>query len=141
MEYPRGYPRTTDMTEFENLLSDVSSGMPRIGIPDEAELDDHARYDRATFAFETKNYAQAVDLLTPLVASNPGNAEITLLLARSYYHSARLARAESVLQDMVQRWPGDAYAHLLLARTLQRIGRAEEGASHLKLAEAMGLQA
>ena len=42
---------------------------------------------------------------------------------------------------MVERWPSDAYAHLLLARTLQRAGRAEEGAPHLKIAEAMGLDA
>ncbi|WP_134772420.1 tetratricopeptide repeat protein [Ornithinimicrobium flavum] len=110
-----------------------------IGLPDDADLDDHARYDRATFAFETKDYARAAGLLEPLVRSAPGNAEISLLLARSYYHAARLGPAEQLLLEMVERWPTDAYAHLLLARTLQRAGRAEEGARHLKMAEAMGL--
>lgn len=118
------------MGEIENI----------IGLPDEADLDDHARYDRATFAFETKDYARAARLLEPLVQAAPGNAEIALLLARSYYHAARLGPAEQVLRSMVERWPSDAYAHLLLARTLQRAGRAEEGARHLKMAEAMGLE-
>ena len=119
------------MGDFENI----------IGLPDEAQLDDHARYDRATFAFETKDYGSAARLLEPLVEASPGNAEVTLLLARSYYHAARLGPAETVLRAMVERWPSDAYAHLMLARTLQRAGRAEEGAAHLKIAEAMGLEA
>lgn len=128
------------MNSFEDQLGDVAGDLPRIGLPDDADLDDHARYDRATFAFETKDYGRAVDLLAPLSASNPDNAEVALLLARSYYHSARLGRAETVLRQLLERWPSDAYGHLLLARTLQRDGRAEEGAKHLKLAEAMGLE-
>lgn len=124
---------------FAGLTGTPSSGLPPIGLPEEHDLDDHARYDRATFAFETKNYGQAAALLEPLVEANPGNSEVALLLARSYYHSARLGPAERLLRTMVERWPGDAYAHLLLARTLQRAGRAEEGAPYLKIAEAMGL--
>lgn len=112
-----------------------------IALPSDADLDDHARYDRASFAFETKDYVRAAELLEPLAQADPGNAEVRLLLARSYYHAARLGRAESELRAMLERWPSDAYIHLVLARTLQRDGRAEEGAPHLKLAEAMGLEA
>ncbi|WP_298889254.1 tetratricopeptide repeat protein [uncultured Serinicoccus sp.] len=112
-----------------------------VDLPDDARVDDHARYDRATFAFETKDYVRAAGLLEPLAQADPGNAQVRLLLARSYYHSARLGRAETELRAMVERWPSDAYAHLVLARTLQRAGRAEEGAPHLKIAEAMGLEA
>lgn len=133
------------MNDFEEMLKGLtgtpSAQLPPVALPEEAELDDHARYDRATFAFETKDYGRASALLEPLVEANPGNAEVALLLARSYYHSARLGPAEAVLRVMVSRWPGDAYAHLLLARTLQRDGRAEEGAPYLKIAEAMGLDA
>lgn len=128
--------------DFEDRLVGLTgsdAALPPIGLPDDEDLDDHARYDRATFAFETKNYVRAAALLEPLVEANPGNAEITLLLARSYYHSARLGPAEEILRVMVERWPSDGYAHLVLARTLQRAGRAEEGAPHLKIAEAMGL--
>lgn len=130
------------MSDFEEMLRGVGQtpeGMPQIGLPGDEELDDHARYDRATFLFETKSYHRAAELLEPLVATNPHNAEVTLLLARSYYHGARLGPAESLLREMLERWPSDAYAHLLLARTLQRAGRAQEGAPHLKIAEAMGL--
>ncbi|GGK81547.1 tetratricopeptide repeat protein [Ornithinimicrobium pekingense] len=130
------------MSDFEEMLrgtGQTPSGVPQIRLPGDEELDDHARYDRATFLFETKSYHRAAELLEPLVSGNPHNAEVTLLLARSYYHAARLGPAETLLRQMLERWPSDAYAHLLLARTLQRAGRAQEGAPHLKIAEAMGL--
>lgn len=113
----------------------------RFELPQDTPGDDRARYDQATFAFETKDYTGAAALLEELAAQDPRNAEVRLLLARSYYHSARLGRAEQELRSMIERWPSDAYAHLVLARTLQRAGRAQEGAPHLKMAEAMGLEA
>lgn len=122
-------------------LGQPPAEVPQIGLPADDALDDHARYDRATFLFETRSYSQAAALLEPLAADHPGNAEVLLLQARSFYYSAQLSRAERVLRDMLERWPSDGYAHLLLARTLQRAGRAEEGAPHLKIAEAMGLDA
>ncbi len=131
-----------DMSDFEQTwpqFGQPPAGVPQIGLPADEELDDHARYDRATFLFETRSYSQAAALLEPLAAGHPDNAEVLLLQARSFYYSAQLGRAEGVLRRMVERWPSDGYAHLLLARTLQRAGRAEEGAPHLKLAEAMGL--
>ena len=137
------------MGDFEDMLrgldgtgADEPRGEGRddaVSLLSDEQLDDHARYDRATFAFETKDYLRAAALLEPLAQADPGNAEVRLLLARSYYHSARLGPAETELRAMVERWPSDAYAHLVLARTLQRAGRAEEGAPHLKMAEAMGL--
>lgn len=135
------------MSNFEDMLRGLDgsaqdgSEAAGIALPAQEDLDDHARYDRATFAFETKNYRVAAELLEPLVDTHPYNGEIALLLARSYYHAARLPRAEELLRSMVERWPSHAYAHLMLARTLQRAGRAEEGAPHLKIAEAMGLDA
>lgn len=125
----------------EARTGDADGGLPAVQLPGDDELDDHARYDRATFLFQAKAYSRAVDLLVPLVEANPDNAEIRLLLARAHYHAASLGRAEEVLRGLLERWPTDAYAHLLLARTLQRAGRAEEGAPHLKIAEAMGLEA
>lgn len=129
------------MSDFEEMLRGLGQGDGPVGIPDDGDLDDHARYDRATFLFETKSYSRAAALLEPLVEAEPHNAEVQLLLARSYYYAAALGRAEEVLRSMIERWPSDAYAHLMLARTLQRAGRAQEGAPHLKIAEAMGLDA
>lgn len=67
-----------------------------------------------------------------------GTAELRLLLARAYYHSAQLARAETILVELVEQEPTDAYAHLLLGRTLQRAGRHEEAKRPLALAEILG---
>lgn len=105
----------------------------------EGPVDPADRYDKATFAFASKDYARAAALIEPLAAQEPHQHEVQVLLARAYYHSAQLRRAEAVLRVVVERWPDDAYAHLVLARTLQRAGRAEEGRVHLVLAEAMGL--
>lgn len=98
-------------------------------------------YDRATFQYENRQYAEAAEWFARLVDAEPGQQELQLWLARAYYHSAQLGRAESVLTQLIERWPSEAYAHLLLARTLQRAGRAEEGRKFLRLAEAMGLDA
>lgn len=67
-----------------------------------------------------------------------GTAELRLLLARAYYHSAQLGRAEAVLRPLIEQCPTDAYAHLLLGRTLQRAGRQAEAARPLALARILG---
>ncbi len=74
----------------------------------------------------------------PETAPLHGTAELRLLLARAYFHSAQLGRAEAVLVRLVEEEPTDAYAHLLLGRTLQRAGRRAEAARPLALAEILG---
>lgn len=105
-------------------------------------------YDRYRFAealFEQRDYLRAADLLEGLIAQARG--EIThglsharLLLARSYYHSARLGRAEDELRSLLDDDPGNGYATLLLGRTLQRLSRPE-APGLLNRAAAMGLSA
>jgi predicted Zn-dependent protease len=60
-----------------------------------------------------------------------------LLLARAYYHSARLTKAESELREVLARNPVEDYAQLMLGRTLERQGRHAEAAAHLRMARAM----
>src|SRR5690606_4376433 len=79
-----------------------------------------AIYDRATFLFEAKRYAEAADLFAQLAEAEPNYHEVQLYLARAYYYSAQLGRAEQTLRAIVERWPSDAYAYFVLARTLQR---------------------
>lgn len=105
----------------------------------EHDAADRSTYDRATFLFETKDYAGAAPLFAELVEAAPEQVDVRMWLARSYYHSAQLVRAEETLRAVLERWPAEAYAHLMLARTLQRQGQAEEGRPHLRMAEAMGL--
>jgi predicted Zn-dependent protease len=99
-----------------------------------------AIYDRATFLFEAKRYAEAADLFAQLAEAEPNYHEVQLYLARAYYYSAQLGRAEQTLRAIVERWPSDAYAYFVLARTLQRAGRAEEGRRYLLIAQAMGME-
>lgn len=107
-------------------------------------------YDRFRLAehlFGMRDYRTAARVLEPLVAeanSDPalrhGLGSARLLLARAYYHSARLGRAEATLRVLVDEDPNDAYAVLLLGRTLERASRTEEARGMLARAEAMGLR-
>ncbi|MGW4892801.1 tetratricopeptide repeat protein [Kitasatospora sp. NPDC004240] len=94
-------------------------------------------YRLATFWFESKAYAEAARMLEGVLAEEPANLSVRLLLARSYYHSAQLTRAESQLRRILDADPAEDYARLMLGRTLERQGRAEEARPHLRLAAAM----
>ncbi|MFJ9948898.1 tetratricopeptide repeat protein [Kitasatospora sp. NPDC091207] len=96
-----------------------------------------AEYRLATFHFDSKAYAEAARLLEGVLAEEPANLSVRLLLARSYYHSAQLTRAEAELRRILDAHPAEDYARLMLGRTLERRGRAEEARPHLRLAAAM----
>jgi len=106
-------------------------------------------YDRYRFAetlFEQRDYLRAADLLEAVIAEARddvvhGLTDARLLLARSYYHSARLTRAEDEVRTLLGDDPGNGYAVLLLGRTLQRQSRHDEATGLLNRAEAMGLSA
>ncbi|MEV8592599.1 tetratricopeptide repeat protein [Streptomyces sp. NPDC052012] len=95
------------------------------------------RWERAGMFFDAKDYAAAARVLTGLVEEVPEQTGPRLLLARAYYHSAQLRRAEAELRVIVERDPVEHYARLMLGRTLQRQGRPEEAASHLRIASAL----
>jgi predicted Zn-dependent protease len=94
-------------------------------------------YDRATFAFDARDYLAAAPLLDELAAAEPDNVSVRLLLARAYFHSARLQKAEDEVREVIALAPGEAYAYLLLGRTLQRQSRHDEAAGPLRIAAAM----
>jgi hypothetical protein len=94
------------------------------------------RWERARLFFEAKDYAAAARVLGGLVEEAPDQVGPRLLLARSYYHSAQLRRAEAELRAVVELDPVEHYARLMLGRTLQRQGRHDEAASHLRIASA-----
>ncbi|MFJ8855925.1 DsbA family protein [Streptomyces sp. NPDC102437] len=79
----------------------------------------------------------ALTLLQPLLDAHADDLNVRRLAARGYFHSAQLSRAVDVLRHLVADAPDDSYARLMLGRTLQRLGRAEEAAVHLKVAAAM----
>ncbi|MEU9361231.1 tetratricopeptide repeat protein [Streptomyces sp. NPDC048301] len=95
------------------------------------------RWDRAQLFFEAKEYVTAARILGGLVEEMPEQVAPRLLLARAFYHSARLTKAETELLEVLKRDPVEDYARLMLGRTLERQGRDAEAAPHLRLARAM----
>lgn len=98
-------------------------------------------YARARRYFDAGDYITAAELLAEVVAAEPDDVAVRLLLARAYYHSAQLRRAEAAAREVLERDPSEAYAHLLLGRTLQRQSRPDEAVGPLRLAAAMGAEA
>lgn len=113
------------------------------------------RYERAKHYFDDAQYTDAAheleDFFTDLAAARAddgsnatgdpighGTAEMHLLLARAYFHSAQLGRAATAAREVIDQCPDDAYAHLLLGRSLQRSGRSDEARGPLRLAELLG---
>ncbi len=103
-----------------------------------------AEYDAARTRFDAGEYAGAAPLFAALVDRSVlepplhGTTELRLYLARSYYHSAQLARAEETLRAMLVDNPDDHYALLLLGRALQRQSRHDEAKPHLAMAKLLG---
>ncbi|MFE4955875.1 tetratricopeptide repeat protein [Streptomyces sp. NPDC056653] len=95
------------------------------------------RWDRARMFFEAKEYLTAARILGGLVEEAPEQVAPRLLLARAYYHSARLGKAETELRAVLERDPVEHYARLMLGRTLERQGRQAEATPHLRMAAAM----
>lgn len=79
----------------------------------------------------------ALILLEPLLAHHGDDPNARRLAARAYFHSAQLSRAHDVLRQLVAEAPDDSCPRLMPGRTLQRLGRHEEAAVHLKTATAM----
>lgn len=102
--------------------------------------DSSRAYALARFHFDAKAYTDAARLLEGVLAEEPGNLSVRLLLARSLYHSAQLSRAADELRRVLDQDPAEDYARLMLGRTLQRQGRPDEARVHLRLAAAMGAE-
>lgn len=93
--------------------------------------------------FTAKDYLKAAALLEELVGDPEVDerdlAQVRELLARSYYHAARLDRAAATAREALDHDPGNSYLVLLLGRSLERAGRQDEANPYLRMAEAAGL--
>lgn len=79
----------------------------------------------------------ALVVLEPLLDGHADDLNVRRVAARAYFRSAQLARARGMLERLIADAPDDAYARLMLGRTLQRLGKADQAAPHLKMAAAM----
>ncbi|MEV4220305.1 DsbA family protein [Nonomuraea sp. NPDC049725] len=105
---------------------------PERRLPEEVE-----RYRHAESLLDQRDPLGALVLLGPLLGEHGDDRNVLMLAGRAYYASAQLGRARATLERLVELSPDDAYVHQLLGRTLQRQGRPDEAAPHLRLAGAM----
>ncbi|WP_227465481.1 tetratricopeptide repeat protein [Nocardioides dongkuii] len=80
---------------------------------------------------------EALEVLEPALAEDPGNTGLRALRAWAYLIQARLRKAEDELRALVEETPDDVWARHALGRALERQTRLEEALPHLRLAFAM----
>lgn len=95
--------------------------------------------------FSRRDYLGAAraleELLEDSAADDAYRPQVTELLARSYYHSARLGPAEKTARAILEADPTNGYMALLLSRTLERANDPEGAASYRQRANALGVEA
>ena len=82
--------------------------------------------------------AQATVALEKAKRREPGKASIREALGIAYFRIRRWKEAEEEFRALVEIAPADHYGHYALGRALQKQGRSDEAARHLKLARALG---
>lgn len=80
---------------------------------------------------------EALEVLEPALAEEPGNTGLRTLRAWAFLLRAQLGRAEEELRALVEEHPDDDWSRHALGRTLERQSRYAEALPHLRLAAAM----
>ncbi|HEU4567871.1 MAG TPA: tetratricopeptide repeat protein [Marmoricola sp.] len=80
---------------------------------------------------------EALDLIEPALAAEPGNTGLRTLLAWAYLQRAQLGKAEEVLRGLIEVDPTDVWAQHALGRALERQSKYAEALPHLRLAAVM----
>ena len=80
---------------------------------------------------------EALEVIEPALADEPGNTGLRALRAWAYMIRAQLQRAEADLEQLVEANPSDDWAQHALGRCLERQSRFADALPHLRLAAAM----
>lgn len=80
---------------------------------------------------------EALALIEPALAEDPGNTGLRSLRAWAYFVRVQLAPAEAELRSLVEETPDDVWARFTLGRTLERQARYDDALPHLRLAAVM----
>lgn len=80
-----------------------------------ASPDPRTARDLASLYLETKQYPAAADLLRPLIAQNPNDAQLHLNYGTALMHQLKYAEAQTVLLKAVQLNPNNVQAYADLA--------------------------
>jgi Flp pilus assembly protein TadD len=84
-----------------------------------------------------RHHAQAAVVLARAARLEPGRGSILEPLGRAYFMSSQLERAVETFEALLAVDPSSHYGHYALGRSLVRLGRTEEGRTHLRLAVAL----
>jgi Flp pilus assembly protein TadD len=94
-------------------------------------------FRRAELLIARSRPLDALQALSPVLASQPNDASVHLLAGRAYLNSAQPQRAEEAFWHVIHLDPSDHYARFALGKALQRQGRLAEAHAQLKMASAM----
>ncbi|MCL7745358.1 M48 family metalloprotease [Guyparkeria hydrothermalis] len=102
---PEGEFGQTDSEAFRLARARLAGlqGESGLGLDDTAET-----YRRAVAAQRNGRHDQAVDLLEPLHAQQPGNRWFALPLARALNDQGNAREADRILDELIALYPGDA---------------------------------
>lgn len=92
---------------------------------------------RGTALLARRHHAQAAVVLGRAAMLEPGRGSILEPLGRAYFISGQLDRAAETFEALLEVDPSSHYAHYALGRALIRLGRRQEGTTHLRLAVAL----
>ena len=94
-------------------------------------------FRRAEMLIARSRPLDALQALSPVLASHPNDASVQLLAGRAYLNSAQLQQAEEAFARVLDLDPSDHYARFALGKSLHRQGRLAEALAQLKMAAAM----
>ena len=80
---------------------------------------------------------EALQVLEPALAEEPGNTGLLSLRAWAYMSRAQLEKAEADLRTLVEADPTDVWSRHALGRVLERQSRLAEALPHLRMAAVM----
>lgn len=87
-----------------------------------------------------RHHAQAAVVLARAASLEPGRGSILEPLGRAYFMTGQLDRAVETFEALLAVDPTSHYGHYALGRALIRLGRPDEGRTHLRLAVALAPQ-
>jgi len=86
---------------------------------------------------ERRAPVEALEVIEPALAEDPGNSGLRTLRAWAFLIRAQLGPAQEELEQLVVDDPSDVWARHALGRVLERQSRYAEALPHLRLAAAM----
>jgi Flp pilus assembly protein TadD len=92
---------------------------------------------RALGLIARRHHAQATIVLERANRLEPRRGSILEPLGRCYFMTSQLERAVETFRLLLDVDPSNHYAHYALGRSLIRLGRRDEGRTHLRLAVAL----